>query len=60
MAGQAGLTELAAGSVLLLSGTEWTVTAVEPQHGRVLLSAPWEGSQAFRHLFKAPLDPATV
>jgi hypothetical protein len=42
MAGQAGLTELAAGSVLLLGGTEWTVAAIEPQRGRVLLSSGGE------------------
>ena len=37
MAGQAGLLELSAGSGLLLGGTEWTVAAIEAQHGRVLL-----------------------
>jgi hypothetical protein len=42
MAGQAGLLELSAGSALLLAGTEWTVAAIEPQHGRVLLSAGGE------------------
>src|SRR5713101_4993863 len=42
MAGQAGLLELPAGSVLLLAGTEWTVSSVEAQHGRVLLSAGGE------------------
>ena len=42
MAGQAGLTELTAGSVLLLAGAEWTVTAIEPQRGRVLLRAGGE------------------
>jgi hypothetical protein len=42
MAGQAGLTELAAGSVLLLAGTEWTVTAVEAQRGRVMLASGGE------------------
>jgi TniQ len=39
MAGQAGLLELSAGSALRLDGTEWTVTAIEAQHGRVLLKA---------------------
>ncbi len=42
MAGQPGLTELTTGSVLLLAGTEWTVTLIEPQHGRVLLRAGGE------------------
>jgi hypothetical protein len=42
MTGQAGLTELAAGSVLLLGGTAWTVTAVEAQRGRVMLAAGGE------------------
>ena len=37
MTGQAGLLELSAGSALLLGGTEWTVAAIEPQYGRVLL-----------------------
>lgn len=48
MAGQAGLTVLSAGSVLLLGGTEWTVAAVEPQHGRVLLSA--DGEERWRSI----------
>ena len=48
MAGQAGLTELAAGSVLLLAGTEWTVTAIEAQHARVLLSA--DGEERWRSI----------
>jgi hypothetical protein len=39
MAGPAGLLELSAGSALRLDGTEWTVTAIEAQHGRVLLKA---------------------
>ena len=39
MGGQPGLLELSAGSVLRLDGTEWTVAAIEAQHGRVLLSA---------------------
>jgi hypothetical protein len=39
MAGQAGLLELSAGSLLRLDGTEWTVAAIEAQHGRVLLRA---------------------
>ena len=39
MAGQAGLVGLSAGSVLRLDGTEWTVSSIEAQHGRVLLSA---------------------
>jgi hypothetical protein len=39
MGGQAGLLELSAGSVLRLDGTEWTVSSIEAQHGRVLLSA---------------------
>ncbi len=42
MAGQAGLLELSAGSVLLLAGREWAVSSVEAQHGRVLLSAGGE------------------
>ena len=42
MAGQAGLLELSAGSVLLLGGREWTVSSVEPQYGRVLLRAGGE------------------
>ena len=42
MAGRAGLLELSAGSALLLAGTEWTVAAIEAQHGRVLLSAGGE------------------
>jgi transposase InsO family protein len=42
MAGQAGLTELAPGSVLLLAGTQWTVTAVEAQRGRVMLASGGE------------------
>jgi hypothetical protein len=40
--GQAGLLELSAGSVLLLAGSEWKVTVIEPQYGRVLLSAGGE------------------
>ena len=39
MAGQAGLLELSAGTVLRLDGAEWTVASVEAQRGRVLLSA---------------------
>jgi hypothetical protein len=42
MAGQAGLTELAVGSVLLLGGTAWTVTAIEAQRGRVMLASGGE------------------
>ena len=42
MAGQAGLLELSAGSGLLLGGTEWTVAAIEAQHGRVLLRSGGE------------------
>src|SRR5712691_4908961 len=42
MAGQAGLTVLPAGPALLLAGREWTVSSVEAQHGRVLLSAGGE------------------
>src|SRR6266849_653819 len=42
MAGQAGLLELSAGSVLLLAGREWAVSSVDAQHGRVLLSAGGE------------------
>ena len=42
MTGQAGLTVLSAGSALLLGGREWTVLAVEPQYGRVLLRAGGE------------------
>jgi hypothetical protein len=42
MAGQAGLLELSAGSELLLDGAEWTVAAVEAQHGRVLLRSGGE------------------
>ena len=42
MIGQAGLLELSAGSALLLAGREWTVSSVEAQHGRVLLSASGE------------------
>jgi hypothetical protein len=39
MPGQAGLLELSAGSLLRLDGVEWTVVAIEAQHGRVLLGA---------------------
>ena len=39
MSGQAGFLELSAGLVLRLDGTEWTVAAIESQHGRVLLKA---------------------
>jgi hypothetical protein len=42
MAGQARLLELSAGSELLLGGAEWTVAAIEPQHGRVLLRSGGE------------------
>jgi hypothetical protein len=42
MAGQAGLTELAAGSVLLLGGTAWTVTAIEAHRGQVMLASGGE------------------
>jgi hypothetical protein len=38
MAAQGGLLDLSAGSVLRLDGTEWTVSSIEAQHGRVLLS----------------------
>jgi transposase InsO family protein len=37
MGGGAGLLELSAGSVLWLDGAEWTVAAIEAQHGRVQL-----------------------
>ena len=36
MSGRAGFLELSAGSELLLGGAEWTVAAIEAQHGRVL------------------------
>ena len=39
MGGQAGLLELSVGSVLRLDGADWTVSAVEARHGRVLLGA---------------------
>ncbi|SEH02384.1 hypothetical protein SAMN05444920_12642 [Nonomuraea solani] len=39
MSSQAGLLELAAGSVLRLDGVEWRVAALEAQYGRVLLDA---------------------
>lgn len=42
MAGQAGLLELSAGSVLLLGGREWAVSSVEAQYGWVLLRAGGE------------------
>jgi hypothetical protein len=42
MAGQAGLLELSAGSEFLLAGTQWTVAAIEAQHGRVLLRSGGE------------------
>jgi hypothetical protein len=42
MTGQAGLLELSAGSALLLGGREWTVAAIEPQYGRVLLRSGGE------------------
>ncbi len=38
MPGQGGLLDLSAGSVLRLDGTEWTVSSIEAQHGRILLS----------------------
>ena len=39
MGGQTELLELSTGSVLRLDGTEWTVSVIEAQRGRVLLSA---------------------
>lgn len=42
MAGRAGFLELSAGSVLLLGGREWTVSAVEAQAGQVLLRSGGE------------------
>ncbi|MGH3193595.1 MAG: transposase, partial [Streptosporangiaceae bacterium] len=39
MAAKGGLLDLSAGSVLRLDGTEWTVSSIEAQHGRILLSA---------------------
>src|SRR5260221_1000309 len=55
MAGQAGLLELSAGSVLLLAGREWTVSSVEAQHGGVLLSAGGEeGWRSIRWLVHPP------
>jgi hypothetical protein len=48
MSGQAGLLELSMGSVLRLDGVEWTVRAIEAQHGRVLLSA--DGEERWRSI----------
>ena len=42
MSGRAGILELSAGSELLLDGAEWTVAAIEAQHGRVLLRSGGE------------------
>jgi hypothetical protein len=42
MSGQAGLLQLAPGTVLRLDGVEQTVEAIEPQFGRVLLNAGGE------------------
>ena len=42
MTDQAGLLDLSAGSALLLAGTEWTVSSIAAQHGRVLLSSGGE------------------
>ena len=39
MTGRAELLDLSAGSGLRLDGAEWTVEAVQPQFGRVLLRA---------------------
>lgn len=55
MTGQAGLLELSAGSELLLGGTQWTVAAIEAQHGRVLLrSGREERWRSFRWLARHP------
>ena len=48
MSGQAGLLDLSAGLALRLEGTEWTVAAIEAQHGRVLLRA--DGEEAWRSI----------
>jgi len=46
--GRAGLLDLSAGLVLRLGGTEWTVTSIEAQYGRVLLRA--DGEQEWRSI----------
>jgi len=61
MGGQPGLLELSAGSVLRLDGTEWTVAAIEAQHGRVLLSAGedkrWRSIRWLAHHPDCQADP---
>jgi hypothetical protein len=42
VSGRAGFLELSAGSELLLGGVQWTVAAIEAQHGRVLLRSGGE------------------